>query len=63
MIEMEKIRKRDIPYSYILMWIDLFKNYILKMFINSRTLSYVIKYILNLAYIAIFGIERTLIKL
>lgn len=31
-----------------------------KMFINSRTLSYVIKYILNLA---IFGVERTLIKL
>lgn len=64
MIEMEKIRKRerekerDIPYSYILMWIDLFKNYILKMFINSRTLSYVIKYILN-----IFDIGRTLIKL
>lgn len=31
-----------------------------EMFINSRTLSYVIKYILNLA---IFGVERTLIKL
>lgn len=31
-----------------------------KMFINSRTLFYVIKYILNLA---IFGVERTLIKL
>lgn len=31
-----------------------------KMFINFQTLSYVIKYILNLA---IFGVKRTLIKL
>lgn len=59
MKEIKKLKKKGKRERELLR----FKNYILKTFINSQTLSYIIKYILNLAYTSIFGIERTLIKL